>query len=350
MNELTVTENQELLFPSMAEGLKKAMAVMEEVKTFEDLERIFLKGAGLSINTYKSYLQSVKLFYEFTNSLNPLQVRAGDIESFYDSLIKKKVHIKTASLRMAGLKRFFAGIRKIIPFYTSPFETMEEKLKQKLSSTGKRSGVKEALTREEVFSLLDFLKSQGNDLSMQNHAIIFMLVTSGLRASELLQLRFEDIEELNGKYKAVFHGKGDKAGESSTQELFEPAVRACEHAYIQTHPKPRPSGREPIFWTIPTRPGEEVRPLEYHALYTRIRKVGKQAIEAGIIKNRSGLEFSPHLFRRSYATGLYNSGMKLKAIQNLTRHASMKTLTDHYIKDEEPATDYLNNWFKEKTA
>ena len=53
------------------------------------------------------------------------------------------------------------------------------------------------------------------------------------------------------------------------------------------------------------------------------------------------MQFSPHLFRRSYATLLYKSGMGLKAIQGKTRHASIEVLVRHYIHDEEPATPYF---------
>lgn len=61
----------------------------------------------------------------------------------------------------------------------------------------------------------------------------------------------------------------------------------------------------------------------------------------GQLKRPSYLPFSPHLFRRSYATLLYKSGMKLKAIQNLTRHANIETLCKHYVDDSELATPYL---------
>jgi hypothetical protein len=47
-------------FPGIAEGLRKAQEVFETVQSFEDIERVFLKGAGLSPNTYRSYLQAVR--------------------------------------------------------------------------------------------------------------------------------------------------------------------------------------------------------------------------------------------------------------------------------------------------
>jgi site-specific recombinase XerD len=81
--------------------------------------------------------------------------------------------------------------------------------------------------------------------------------------------------------------------------------------------------------------------MKAHTLWTRIKSIGTAAVDAGVITRE--MQFSPHLFRRSYATLLYKSGMKLKAIQNLTRHASIETLCKHYVDDSEPATPYLAN-------
>jgi len=75
-------------------------------------------------------------------------------------------------------------------------------------------------------------------------------------------------------------------------------------------------------------------------LWNKIQKIGRDARAAGVIKR--DLQFSPHLFRRSYATALYQSGMKLKAIMEKTRHSNIEVLAKHYICDEEPAAPYFD--------
>ena len=80
--------------------------------------------------------------------------------------------------------------------------------------------------------------------------------------------------------------------------------------------------------------------MRYHTLWQRVRLVGARARTEGILRRE--LQFSPHLFRRSYATALYKSGMGPKAIQEKTRHANIEVLTKHYISDEEPASGYLS--------
>ena len=95
-----------------------------------------------------------------------------------------------------------------------------------------------------------------------------------------------------------------------------------------------------LFWTAPSISGAPPLPMRYHVLWDRVRKIGSRARAAGILKRE--LQFSPHLFRRSYATALYKSGMGLKAIQEKTRHANIEVLTRHYIDDGEPASPHFD--------
>ena len=107
MNDLAVIEPEVLKhlaesMPTVAIGLRETLSLFARVKSFEDIEHYFLKGAGLSTNTYRSYLASVKAFYQFTGAKHPMQTTPADIEVFYDDLLKRGVAKKTARLRIAG--------------------------------------------------------------------------------------------------------------------------------------------------------------------------------------------------------------------------------------------------------
>jgi integrase/recombinase XerD len=335
MNDLSIPTNFERAFPTTIEGLKKAWTIFDSIKNFEDIEREFLLGRGLSPNTYRNYLGAVKDFYKFTRGIHPLQVKPADIERYYDHLVKR-VDRNTAYLYVRGLKKFFSGIRDVIPIYSSPFDTMDEKLNQKLSRTKKGNRTKKALSPAEVRRLLAWLRLDTSIQGKENYTIVYMLVTSGLRADELCQLHWKDLEYYEGKWTAYFVGKGGKEAE---QELYEPAVNACCEYFKKAFNRD-PDPEDALFWTVPSYPGDTPRPLPYAALWHRIKKIGSNVKEEGIIKRN--INFSPHLFRRSYATGLYKSGMGIRAIQEKTRHASIETLVKHYIHDEEPASKYLD--------
>ena len=321
-------------FPNILDALSKARTLFEQIKSFQDVETYLLRGAGLSPNTYRSYLTSAKQLYEFTSGLNPLQITPGHIEGYYDSVVEH-VDRNTACLRIRGLKRFFAGIAKVVPGYVSPFEVMEEKLIKKLNRTKRGNRTKKALFKGELKDLLAWLGYDTALKSLADYAMVFNLVTSGLRASELCQLTWGSLEFYNGTCTAQFIGKGDKPAE---QELYNPAVDSAR-VYFWAQFKREPVREDQLFFSLAAYNGDHPRPLTAHRLWVRIKDIGERAKNAGIIKR--DINFSPHLFRRTYATLLYKQGMKLKAIQEKTRHASIDVLVKHYIHDEEPASPYF---------
>lgn len=319
----------------LVQWFKKTLASFEDIRSFADMERVFLKGQGLSPCTYRNYRQSIKLFYEFTSGKHPLQIAPADIEAFYDYRLTQ-VERSVVRLDIMGLKKFFEGVKSIAPFYKSPFDLMPEKLLRKITRTQSGSRTKKALSPIEIKDLLSWLSQDGSVRGSENYAIVFMLFTSGLRANELCQLKWRDLEYYDDKWTALFIGKG---GKEAQQELYSPAVEACM-VYFRKAFNCGPGPDSSLFWTIPAYNGELSRPLPYHTLWRRIKNVGKEAKRLGIVKR--DIQFSPHLFRRSYATCLYKSGMGIKAIQEKTRHSNITTLTKHYIHDDEPATPYLS--------
>jgi integrase len=214
----------------------------------------------------------------FTDGLNPLQVSSAWIELFYDHLVQT-VDIRTAHLRICGLKKFFAGIRRVVPFYTSPFETMSASLKRKLRA-GKKKPTVRVLSQKETTVILTWLEKDRSKKGLINAAMIKMLLTSGLRAAELCSLRWGDIEEFDSKLIARFYGKG---GEEARQELYDPAVRATRKAFMKLF-KREPQTDEFLFYSLPAFPGDPPRLMTPHRLWVRIKEAGEQAKAYGIIK------------------------------------------------------------------
>jgi hypothetical protein len=112
-------------FPGLAEELWEAQRVFETVRSFEDIERVFLKGAGLSAYNYRRNLGSASAFYEWSGGKHPLRITAGDLEGFYDELVKR-LDRATAYNKIQGLKKFFVGVRAIVPIFSRPFKTVGE--------------------------------------------------------------------------------------------------------------------------------------------------------------------------------------------------------------------------------
>jgi integrase len=321
--------------PGIAEGLRRVARIFENVKSFEDVEQYFLKGAGLAASTYRSYLGSVKDFYRFTDGLNPLQVTPAMIESWYDDL-SKRVGRGTAYLRIAGLKKFFKGVTAVVPCFVSPFEVMNEKLKGKLSRTKKGNRTRPALTAAELRDVLAWLGSLGTLRARQDRAMLLFLATSGLRAFEFCQLTWGAIQRIGDTLSVTFTGKGDTSAE---QEIYSPAVEAAAAVFLEQNGR-TPALTDPLFLTLPHENTRKPAPMNYAVLYERVRLVGVAARAAGIVKR--DMVWSPHMLRRTYATGLMKSGMDLKSVQGKTRHANIETLARHYLDSNDPATPFLD--------
>jgi len=261
-------------------------------------------------------------------------VKPSDIERFYDH-VSQKVDRATAALHISGLKKFYAGIKRRVPGYAGSFDTMSEKLKRKLGATKKRSKTKKTLTPDEVRALLAWLREDTSIKGLEHYAIVFMLVTSGLRGEELCSLRWGDLEYFEGRWTACFIGKGDRPAE---QELYTPAVEACK-AYFKKAFGRETRPEDALFWTVPAYPNDQPRPMTYPTLWYRIHTLGLRVKRERVITR--DIVISPHLFRRTYATCLYRAGMGIKAIQAKTRHANISTLVKHYIYEVEDASPYL---------
>jgi len=299
--------------PNAASGWRKALDIMARIKSWEDVETYLLRGAGLSARTYESYLSAVRGLYNHTGGLNPFQVTPGHVESYLDSIIAKGGKRNTAAARAYGLQRFFRSLAALAPGWVSPFETMTPALRRKLFKAQKVQ-TKRALTTMELRDLLTWLKA--NDHA--GYGMVALLAGSGLRASEAAALTWGDVEHDTdmGAWFAVGIGKGSKPfrQEIGIPEALENLGSKREGPLLRRH---------------------DGTAMDRKALAYVVGQIGKRAIAAGIVKGTRRIQWSPHLFRRTFATVLYAAGVKVKALAELTRHASVETLATHYLDDHE---------------
>jgi len=326
----------ELSMNQVQEWALAAVKRFQDVESFDDVERLFLRGQGLSKNSYTSYLQAVKGMWHWTEGKHPLQWTPADVEAYYDSIVERHT-LDTAALRMAGLRNFCKCIQSQLPFWQSPFDVMSEKLSEKLRTTSKGSQ-KPALYREELQAVLEHVRKTRTLYDLQNRAIILTLVTTGLRAAELCNLRRSDLEHDSDRDMWLLSGIG-KGRKPFTVQVHQDAVDAILFAFRKQHKRaPRPD--DPLFWTIPNYTGKEPTPLSKPVLWARLKKIGNELQNAGLVRQR--IQFSAHLFRRTFLTLLSREGMSVRALQHCSRHSNVKTLMEHYVDDHQDTTPYLD--------
>jgi integrase/recombinase XerD len=164
-----------------------------------------------------------------------------------------------------------------------------------------------SLTEEEIEALLR-APDTGNSRGIRDRAMLEVMYGAGLRVSELVSLRYDQIKLNQGVAQIV--GKGDRErlvpfGDEALHWLKE----FTSHARSEIL-----RGRQSDYVFPPRgRGGCMTRQAFWHIVRRYARK-------AGITK-----ELSPHTLRHAFATHLLNHGANLVAVQTLLGHASITT-------------------------
>jgi integrase/recombinase XerD len=238
-----------------------------------------LKLRAFSPQTVKAYLYWNNDFLKIMNK-NPEVVTEEDIKNYIAKKLSDGVDAKSVVLIRAALKFFYDEIlgKGIVKLKTP-------KIAKKLPVV---------LTKEEVSKLIDSIKNKKHKL------MVMLMYSSGLRLSELLNLKIGDLE-LEEKIGWVRSGKGSKdrmflLSNKLIEELKEYIQNKNDSDYIFTGRKERMTPRN-------------------------VQKIIKRAIRiAGIEKN-----VHPHSLRHSLGTHLLEDGVDIRKIQVLLGHANLST-------------------------
>lgn len=255
---------------------------------------------GYSDNTVEAYTHDIDylLNYLRNENLKTEDVKLDNLENFAAVLYEFGIASSSQARILCGVRSFFkylviSGILKDDPSELLEAPTVGEHLPEVLST--------EEIDRMEA--AIDLSKWEGQ----RNKAIIELLFSCGLRVSELVNLKFNDIFERDKFLRII--GKGDK-------ERLVPISDSALHEiqlwlYDRNLMKIKPGEQDYVFLN---RRGA-------HLTRTMILiMIKRTAEEAGITKT-----VSPHTLRHSFATELLKGGADLRAIQEMLGHENIKT-------------------------
>lgn len=255
---------------------------------------------GYSDNTVEAYTHDIDylLNYLRNENLRIEDVKLENLENFAAVIYEFGIASSSQARILCGVRSFFkylviSGILKDDPSELLEAPTVGEHLPEVLST--------EEIDRMEA--AIDLSKWEGQ----RNRAIIEVLFSCGLRVSELVNLKFNDIFEREKFLRII--GKGDK-------ERLVPISDSALHEiqlwlYDRNLMKIKPGEQDYVFLN---RRGA-------HLTRTMILiMIKRTAEEAGITKT-----VSPHTLRHSFATELLKGGADLRAIQEMLGHENIKT-------------------------
>jgi integrase/recombinase XerD len=261
---------------------------------------------NLSPNSVESYGQDLTLF---AKELQKRQI--SDVKVIEKShVLSHLVHLTQSGLSARSQSRHLSAIRQLCRFLVrdgaisvNPVADIDmPKLVHKLPSF---------LDVSEVDRLLA-TPDQSQPRGLRDYAMICVLYATGLRVSELISLRLEDVDLTRGFL--MTRGKGNK---ERIVPMGQRALTAIE-SYLR-NARSHLIGKQESIYLFAGKRGE---PMTRQCFWKLLKD---HALGAGITKS-----ISPHQLRHSFATHLVERGADLRAVQAMLGHADLAT-TEIYM-------------------
>lgn len=263
--------------------------------------RVYLKvERSLSENTVDSYERDIKKLISYLDDahIKPEDAKLEHLQDFLVEIGETGINERSQARLVSGIKSFYRFLIYKNKITQDPTELLEApKIGLRLPEVLSLDEI------EQILSAIDLSKPEGQ----RNRAIIEVLYGSGLRVSELINLKISNIY-FDENYMLV-EGKGSK---QRLVPLSEESVKQIEFWLLDRNQLDIVKGNEDFLFL--NRRGSK---LTRAMIFTIVKEL---AAIAGIKKN-----VSPHTFRHSFATHLLENGANLRAIQQMLGHESITT-------------------------
>ena len=278
----------------------------------------------IELNRYKIYLKTIKKFSDNT------------IDAYIHDLLKLKKFTKKDLIKTtkSDLEKFNKTLNELDPkskarvissiksFYK--YEMIKGNVCENISNVliipKFKKSIPDILSIEEVDKLLDI--EVIDHISARNKAMLELMYASGLRVTELINLKPNDVDLENNTVRTMGKGKmeriipiGDYATVAVKNYLYNyrPDNKKCDYLFLNNH------------YNQMTRQG-----------FFKVMK--KLLLEKGI-----NIKFSPHTLRHSFASHMLSNGADLRTIQELLGHSNISTTEIYlYVNSKEIRKNYDN--------
>ncbi len=270
---------------------------IQEYENYLRLER------GLSHNSVEAYVRDIEKFKRFLDlkdsQAQPITVTIVELQDFIEFINDLGMSAYSQARIISGLKSFYKFLLYTNEIDLDPTNLLEApKLGRKLPDTLSIDEI------DQILAAIDHSKPEGQ----RNRAMLETLYSSGLRVSELINLKIANVMEEVGFLRVI--GKGNK-------ERLVPIGREALK-YIKIY-------KEEVRTHLDIQMGFE----SFLFLNRRGRQLTRQMVFIVIkdLVNKSGIKktISPHTFRHSFATHLIEGGADLRAVQEMLGHESITT-------------------------
>lgn len=241
----------------------------------------------------ESFIQFIEVQLECENSK---EVNYAMIRSWVVALVDQGLNTRSINRKIASLKAYYKFLLKTKQISENPL------VKHKSLKTAKT--VQIPFSKNEISNVLDALDEDKNFESIRNKTIVELFYGTGMRKSELIELKISDIDSTKQTVKVI--GKRNK---ERIVPLLNSTVIAL-NVYLDIRSKVENAHQTPFLFI--SKNGVKVnQSLVYRIINNYFSTISTKEKK------------SPHILRHSFATHLLNEGADLNAIKELLGHASL---------------------------
>ncbi|OQW65607.1 MAG: site-specific tyrosine recombinase XerD [Proteobacteria bacterium ST_bin11] len=271
---------------------------MNSAQTIESFLNALWLEFGLSDNTISAYGSDLNLFAKWLQGKELRDVDNATIKSFLASRQQQGITSRSSARIVSCLRRFYGYLLREGKISIDPTQLIDApQLGRKLPDSLSENDVELLLSAPEITDKLGF----------RDRAMLEMLYATGLRVSELVELKFSQINFRQGCLRIV--GKGDK---ERLVPFGEEAMDWVER-YLATARQTILGMNQSDYLFVTARGTCMTRQAFWHI-------IKRYAALAGIEK-----QLSPHTLRHAFATHLLNHGADLRVVQLLLGHSDLST-------------------------
>lgn len=282
----------------------------------------YLVENGIAPKTIESYVGDVKAFCVYLEGMGveqPTDLKRFYVSSYKSHLTEKKYAVATINKKINSLQAFnlFLIDRRLA---TEQVVTLR---KDRIKVAAGSEGEVEVFSEQEVNQLLYFAQDRSK-ASLRNHLIVWLLLYTGVRVSELCGVQLSDLDYLTNTLRVT--GKGGKYREIPLRPDLIDLIKEYIRSERQEH---------------------KHRDSPYLLLSQRAEKMHKDAVNTLLegLEKQLGFKLYPHKFRHTFCSRLLKKGVPLTTVSKLAGHAHIQTTAHYYIntsrQDKEQAVALL---------